>query len=78
LLTNRECREEDRDEPILTPRQAETRVSGDLQNELAIASLVKQATRSRPLHRKTAKDKWPRRETEVPPRRFPSESNASQ
>jgi hypothetical protein len=54
LLTNRESREEDRDEPILTPRQAETRVSGDLQNELAIASLVEQATRNWPLHRQPA------------------------
>jgi hypothetical protein len=78
LLTNRKCRQKDRDEPVVTPRQAVARVPRDLENELAIVSFVKQAARSRPLHRKTAKDKWPRRETEVLPRGFPSELNASQ
>jgi hypothetical protein len=40
LLTNRKCRQKDRYEPVLTPRQSVTRVSDDLQNELAIAPFV--------------------------------------
>jgi hypothetical protein len=40
VLTNRKCRQKDRHEPVLTPWQSVTRVSSDLQNELAIAPFV--------------------------------------
>ena len=55
-LTDRKCREEDRHEPILTPWKAIARVTGDLQNEVAVPPLVKQAALSRSLDRQPAEN----------------------
>ena len=65
LLPDRERREKDRDEAVLSPGQTVARVSRDLQNELPVSALMQQAAHGGSLHRQTAKNEWPRREPEV-------------
>src|SRR4051812_34484040 len=47
LLSNGEGREKNRYQPVLAPGQSIARVSGNLQNELTVPPLMKQAARSR-------------------------------
>jgi hypothetical protein len=56
---------EDRNDPILAPRQTVARVPSDLQNELPISAFMQETTSRRSFHGQTAEDEWAGRESEV-------------
>ena len=53
LLPHGEGGEEDRHQTVLAERNAELRMTGDLQNEVAVAALVQQLVFRQAPHRKT-------------------------
>jgi hypothetical protein len=65
LLTNRQSREEDRHQPILSPRQPVLRMPSDLQHEMAVPALVQELTLARPLDWQSAEYKRTGSEPEV-------------
>jgi hypothetical protein len=59
LLLHCQCCQEDRNDAILTERNFEIRMAGDLQNELPVPTLVHQLIAGKPTHGQAAKYKRP-------------------
>jgi len=76
LLLNRKGREEDRYQPVLTPRQSVCRVAGDLKQKLAVATLMQELPRPRLLHWQPAEDEWTGSEPEILVGFLPLQTNA--
>jgi hypothetical protein len=62
LLLDGEGRQEDRHQAVLAEWDAEFRVPGHLQDELAIPTLIEQLILGQPADRKTAQYEWSRTE----------------
>ena len=60
LLPNCHRRQEDRNQPILSPRESIARVTGDLKHEASVPPFVKEASGWRTLHREPTEYKRPR------------------
>jgi hypothetical protein len=60
LLSDRQCRQKYGHQPVLSPGQAVTWMTGDLKNKLAVSAFVEEATGRRTFYWKSAGDKWPR------------------
>ena len=60
LLSNGHCRQKDRNQSILSPRESIARVTGDLQHEPSVSPFMEETSRWRPLHRESTEYKGPR------------------
>ena len=60
LLFDGQSGQPNRDEAILSVRQTEPRMSGDLKNQFSVAPGVDELVWGRPAKRKSAQHKWPR------------------
>ena len=65
LPPNGDSGEEDRNESILTPRQAIARVTGDLENEVPVPAFMQEIAGRRPFHREATEDERAGREPYV-------------
>ena len=65
LLLNGKRRQIDQNEPVLSPRQPEARMAGDLQDEVAVPPFIEQIGRSGLLDRQSTQYEWPRTESQV-------------
>src|SRR5215471_3232891 len=59
-LPHCQCRQEDRHDPVLTERKTIFRMTGDLQNELSIATLVQELIFRQSADRQTTENERPR------------------
>jgi hypothetical protein len=65
LLADSQSGEKDRDEPMLSPRQAVLWVPGRLENELPVTSFVQQRSLRRTPHGKTTENEWSGSEAQI-------------
>ncbi len=60
LLSNRHCREKDRNEPILSPWEPIARMARNLKHEASVPAFMQKTAARWPLHRESAEYEWPR------------------
>jgi site-specific DNA recombinase len=64
-LANRQRGEKDRDQPVLSPRQAIGGMTGDLKQELSVTTLMQKASLCGTLHRQTTEDERSRGKSDI-------------
>jgi hypothetical protein len=74
-LPNGERRQEERNKPVLTPRQSVRRMPRDLEQKVSVSPLVKDLPRARPLHGEAAENKRARGEAQILIRLLPFQAN---